>query len=277
MKGLWFTERQTPALAMSCKVKRTLHWEKTPYQELAVLDTEPFGRMLVLDGVIQTTVGDEFVYHEMITWVALNTHPRPAKVLIIGGGDGGALREVVKHPEVKEAVLVEIDRRVVEVCREYLPEIGGAFDHPKSRVLFEDGIVHVKENPDAYDLIIVDSTDPVGPAKGLFTAEFYRNVYRALKPDGLFVAQTESPFFNQNLLRRVYRDVSGLFSICRLYLASIPTYPGGLWTFTVGSKAYDPLAVDPKMPAGVTTKYYSPGIHRAAFALPPFVEKVIRL
>lgn len=275
MKGLWFTELQTPALAISCRVKQTLHWEKTPYQELAVLDTEPFGRMLTLDGVIQTTVGDEFVYHEMITWVALATHPQPRKVLIIGGGDGGALREVVKHPAVEEATLVEIDRRVVEVCRQYLPEIGSAFDNPKARILYEDGIAHVREHGDTYDVIIVDSTDPVGPAVGLFSAAFYKDVYAALRPDGLFVAQTESPFFNRDLLQRVYRDVAAIFPVCRVYLASVPTYPGGLWTFTMGSKRYDPVAVEPQVPAGVTTRYYNPPVHRAAFALPNFVLELL--
>ncbi|MGB9887478.1 MAG: polyamine aminopropyltransferase [Moorellales bacterium] len=275
MKGLWFTELQTPTVAISCRVKQTLHWEKTPYQELAVLDTEPFGRMLTLDGVIQTTVGDEFVYHEMITWVVLSTHPHPQRVLIIGGGDGGALREVLKHPEVESATLVEIDRRVTEVCRQYLPEIAGAFNDPRATVLFEDGILHVQEHPAAYDVIIIDSTDPVGPAEGLFSAEFYRNAYRALRDDGVFVAQTESPFFNRDLLARIYRDVSGVFPVCRLYLAPVPTYPGGLWTFTVGSKRFDPAVVEPRMPQGVTTRYYNPAVHRAAFALPNFVRELI--
>lgn len=276
MKGLWFTELQTPTIALSCRVKQTLHWEKTPYQELAILDTEPFGRILTLDGVIQTTVADEFVYHEMISWVALNTHPEPRRVLIIGGGDGGALREVVKHPAVELATLVEIDRRVVEVCRQYLPEIASAFAHPKARILFEDGVAHVRGQVAAYDLIIVDSTDPVGPAEGLFTAAFYGDVYRALRPDGIFVAQTESPFFNQELLRRIYLDVSALFPVSKVYLAPVPTYPGGLWSFTLGSKRHDPAAVKPTLPPGVSTRYYNPDVHRAALVLPNFVRELLK-
>jgi len=275
VKGLWFTELQTPTLALSCKVKETLHREKTPYQELAVLDTEPFGRMLTLDGVIQTTVGDEFVYHEMITWVALHTHPCPRRVLIIGGGDGGALREVLKHPAVESATLVEIDRRVAEVSRQYLPEIALALDDPRAQIRYEDGIVHVREHPAAYDVIIVDSTDPVGPAEGLFAATFYEDVHRALREDGLFVAQTESPFFNQDLLGRIYRAVSRVFALCRVYLACVPTYPGGLWSFTLGSKVYDPLAVEPEMSRGAATRYYNPAVHRAAFALPNFVRELL--
>lgn len=275
MNGLWFTELQTPTLAISCRVKKTLHSEITPYQELGVLDTEPFGRMLTLDGVIQTSIGDEFVYHEMITWVALNTHPAPRNVLIIGGGDGGALREAVKHPAVESATLVEIDRRVVEVSREYLPEIGCAFDHPKARVLFEDGIAHVREHPGTYDLIVVDSTDPVGPAEGLFKAEFYSDVFKALSPEGIFVAQTESPFFNQELLYQVFSDVKSIFPISRLFLATVPTYPGGMWSFTLGSKRHDPRSVEPRIPEGVKTRYYSPAVHQSAFVLPYFVQDVL--
>ncbi|MGB9859916.1 MAG: polyamine aminopropyltransferase, partial [Moorellaceae bacterium] len=240
------------------------------------VDTEAFGRMLLLDDVIQTTVKDEFVYHEMISHVPLNTHPHPQEVLVIGGGDGGAIREIIKHPQVRRAVLVEIDARVVANAREYLPEIACGLDDARVEIRFEDGIEHIRQLEGQYDVIIIDSTDPVGPAAGLFAREFYQNVYRALKPDGLFVAQTESPFFNPEFIRRVQQDIASIFPVTRLYLATVPTYPGGLWTFSLGSKKYDPLDVDPQQIPHLPTRYYSPEVHRAAFALPPFVLEILK-
>lgn len=272
---LWFTEKQTPSVSFSCKTNRTLVKERTPYQELALIDTEQFGRMLVLDGMVQTTVKDEFIYHEMITWPALNTHPDPRQVLVIGGGDGGTIREIVKHPRVEKATLVEIDRRVIEVAREYLPEISCALSHPKVEILVQDGMAHVRENKDKYDIIIVDSTEPVGPAVGLFSEPFYRDIYGALKEDGLFVAQTESPFFNDDLIRRVFASLKGIFPLVRLYLAYVPTYPSGMWSFTMGSKKYDPLETDGNRVNGVTTRYYTPQIQKSAFQLPVFVEELL--
>lgn len=272
---LWFTEMQTGDMALSCRVKQTLHEEKTPFQHLAVIDTEQFGRMLVLDNVIQTTVKDEFVYHEMITHVALNTHAAPKKVLVIGGGDGGAVREIVKHRSVEKVVHCEIDGAVIEASKKYLPEISCALDNPRVEIVVDDGIKHVRENKKVYDVIIVDSTDPVGPAEGLFSARFYRDIFESLLDDGIFVAQTESPFFNCDLIPRLYKDISGVFPVTRLFLANVPTYPGGLWTFTIGSKKYDPLNVDTAKIPQMDTKYYSAEIHRSCFVLPPFVKELL--
>lgn len=272
----WFTELQTPDLKISCRVKKILHEERTPFQHLAVYDTAQFGRMLALDDVIQTTVKDEFVYHEMITHVALNTHPHPRRVLVIGGGDGGSIREILKHRRVEEAVLVEIDERVIAVAREYLPEISFALDDPRVKVVIDDGIKHVREKKGFYDVIIVDSTDPVGPAVGLFGREFYWSVYEALTAEGLFVAQTESPFFNADLISRVINDLRSLFPIVKVFLACVPTYPGGLWCFTIGSKRYDPEEVDVGKLPELQTRYYSPSIHRASFILPPFVQELVK-
>lgn len=273
---LWFTEMQTNDMALSCRVKKTLHEETTPFQHLAVIDTEQFGRMLVLDNVIQTTVKDEFVYHEMITHVALNTHAAPKKVLIIGGGDGGAVREIVKHQSIEKVVHCEIDGAVIEASKKYLPEISCALDHPKVEIVVDDGIKHVRENKKTYDIIIVDSTDPVGPAEGLFSAAFYRDIFESLNEDGIFVAQTESPFFNRDLIPRLFKDISGIFPVTRLFLANVPTYPGGLWTFTMGSKKYDPLDVDVTKIPEMDTKYYSAAIHRTCFVLPPFVKELLK-
>jgi len=276
MKGLWFTELQTPELAISCRVKETLHSETTPYQQLAVLDTEPFGRMLTLDGVIQTTIKDEFVYHEMITHVALNTHPNPRQVLVIGGGDGGSIREILKHRSVERAVLVDIDGAVVEASKKYLPEISVGLKDPRAEVRIEDGIKYIKEHQNEFDVIIVDSTDPVGPAVGLFAAEFYRNIHAALKEDGIFVAQTESPFYNQKLIYNIHQDLKAIFPVVRLYLANVPTYPGGLWSFTLGSKKYDPLDVRPDNFEPVAARYYTPQVHQACLALPAFVQDILK-
>ncbi len=272
----WFTELQTPDMALSCRTKKVLHHEKTPFQELTVYETVQFGRMLVLDDVIQTTVRDEFVYHEMITHVGLNTHPQPRRVLVVGGGDGGSIREILRHPRVERAALVEIDGRVIEAAKQFLPEISCGLDDPRVEIIIDDGIKHVREHRGAYEMIVIDSTDPVGPAEGLFSAAFYRDVFYALTEDGLFVAQTESPFFNGELITRVFQDVAGIFPVARLYLACVPTYPGGLWTFTMGSKKYDPLEVEVEKLPDLGTRYYSPAVHKSAFVLPPFVAELLK-
>lgn len=273
---LWVTELQTKNLTIGCRVIETLHSENTPFQSLAVVNTHQFGRMLLLDGIIQTTVEDEFVYHEMIAHVGLNTLSNPRRVLVIGGGDGGSIREVIRHPSVEKAVLCEIDGKVIEAAKKYLPEISCALDDPRVEVLVADGIKHVKENKNTYDMIIVDSTDPIGPAEGLFGAAFYQDVHDALTDGGIFVAQTESPFFNRDLIPRIFKDVSGIYPIARLFLANVPTYPGGLWSFTMGSKKNDPLKVNVSDIPQMETRYYSPEIHRSCFVLPPFVKELIK-
>jgi spermidine synthase len=271
---LWFYEKQTPHLEFCTHVKKTLYTETTEFQDLKVLDTHEFGRTLVLDGAIQTTIRDEFIYHEMITHVPLFTHPNPEKVLVIGGGDGGTVREVLKHSQVKKVHLVEIDRRVVEVAKEYLPEISCAVDDPRVDIFFEDGIQYIQKSSEKYDVVLVDSPDPVGPAVGLFSHNFYRSIYDILTADGLFVAQTESPFFNQELIRSVYHTIDSIFPVAMLYLISIPTYPGGAWTFTMGSKEHHPLSFSKQMTT-IPTRYYTARLHRAAFVLPRFLEDLI--
>lgn len=274
---LWYTEKQTPNVGITCKISQTLHTEQTQFQDMAVIDTEQFGRMLVLDGMVMTTIQDEFVYHEMISHVGLNTHPNPENVLVIGGGDGGAIREIVKNPKVKKATLVEIDGRVIEISKQYLPEIASALTgNPKVEVIVDDGIAHMRNQKGVYDVILVDSTEPIGPAEGLFALEFYRDVYAALKDDGLMVAQTESPFFNADLIRRVFKDIGQVFPIAKLYLAAIPTYPSGLWSFTMGSKRWDPELVDESKISAVETKYYTPEIHKSVFRLPKFVQDLLK-
>lgn len=273
---LWFTEKQTESFGITAKVVRTLHSEQSRYQRIDVLETVDYGRMLVLDGMVMCTERDEFAYHEMIAHVALNTHPAPKRVLVIGGGDGGTIREVVRHNTVEKAVLAEIDERVIEVSRQFLPGIAAGLSDPRVEIRVGDGVAHVREHPNTYDVILVDSTEPIGPAEGLFAREFYQGIYEALKEDGLFVAQTESPLFNADLVSRVWRDVASIYPVARLYLAYIPTYPSGMWSFTLGSKRYDPLAVDPSSLPDLNTRYYTPELHRAAFALPRFVRELLR-
>lgn len=272
---LWYTEKQTEKYGITAKIKRTLHTEQTDFQKLDMIETEEFGNMLVLDGMVMTTQRDEFVYHEMVAHVPLFTHPNPENVLVVGGGDGGVIREVLKHPSVKKATLVEIDGKVIEYSKKYLPEIAGELDDPRVDVQVDDGFLHIAKSENEYDVIMVDSTEPVGPAVNLFTKGFYAGIAKALKADGIFVAQTDNPWFKADLISTVFKDVQEIFPITRLYTANIPTYPSGLWTFTIGSKQYDPLKVEERRFHDIDTNYYTKELHKAAFALPRFVEKLI--
>jgi spermidine synthase len=272
---LWFTEKQTPFLGITCKVRQTLHREKTSFQEIAVLDTEQYGRMLVLDGMVQLTTGDEFVYHEMLAHVPLHTHPDPRHVLIVGGGDGGTAREVLRHPQIEKVTLVELDRRVIEVSRHFLPEVSCSFDDQRMDVHCEDGVAYLLDKQSEYDVILIDAPEPVGQAARLFSSEFYEGIFRALRPGGLFAAQTESPFVNQDLIAQVYHEINRVFPIAKLYLAPVPTYPSGIWSFTIGSKHYDPE--QPPRDAGLEglLRYYNSALHQAVFKLPNFVQELL--
>jgi len=272
---LWYTEFQTKNLGLTARVKETLFMGRSEFQDVAVLDTYEFGRMLALDGVFQTDIFDEFIYHEMIAHVPLYTHPCPRKVLIIGGGDGGTAREVLKHP-VESVEMVEIDSLVVEVCKKYLPEISTVLinGHPKFSLKIGDGIDHMAQASDQYDVIIVDCSDPIGPGEGLFTRKFYQDCHKALKADGLFVQQTESPFYHQSLLKRLRRDIASIFPVVRTYLAHIPLYPSGTHCFTIGSKRYDPLTVETSGLPALKTRYWTRELQRSCFVLPGFIQEL---
>ncbi|WP_425338949.1 polyamine aminopropyltransferase [Anaeroarcus burkinensis] len=276
MMDLWMTEWQTQHLGMSARIKETLFSGRSSFQEIAVVESEPFGRMLVLDGVFQTSLFDEFIYHEMMAHVSLSTHPRPERILIIGGGDGGTAREVLRHPSVEKVEMIEIDGMVVDVCKKFLPEISAALiaGSPRLEVKIGDGIQHMSQAENEYDVIIVDCSDPIGPGEGLFTKAFYRDVYRALKADGLFVQQTESPFYHQDLIQRLWLDVEELFPVARMYLAYIPLYPGGMHSFTMGSKKADPLETALR-PLPFRTRYFNESIYHSCFALPNFVQELL--
>ncbi|MFJ6412616.1 polyamine aminopropyltransferase [Terribacillus sp. AE2B 122] len=273
---LWYTEKQTDSFGITAKVKRSLHSEQTDFQKLDILETEEWGNMLTLDGMVMTTERDEFVYHEMVAHVPLFTHPNPENVLIVGGGDGGVIREVLKHDKVKKATLVDIDGKVIEYSKKFLPSIAGKMDDPRADVRVGDGFMHIAESENAYDVIMVDSTEPVGPAVNLFTKGFYAGIAKALKEDGLFVAQTDNPWFKADLISQVYKDVKEIFPVTELYTANIPTYPSGLWTFTLGSKVHHPTEVKEEQFQPIETKYYTPELHKAAFVLPKFVQDLLK-
>lgn len=273
---MWLKELQIENAAMTYKVKETLVTKKTQFQDLAILDTYEFGKMLVLDGIVQTTIKDEFVYHEMITHIPLFTHGNPKRVLVIGGGDGGAIREILKHKTVEEAILCEIDGAVIEECRKYLPEISCGLSDTRCTVFVGDGIKYVKEHKNEFDVIIVDSTDPFSIAEGLFGGNFYKDIFEALTIDGIFIAQTETPFFLPETVKKVFNDAKNNFPITKMFMAAIPTYPGGYWSFTVGSKRKDPTeAVIPNIDE-FNTKYYTPELHKACFVLPRYVQEIIK-
>jgi len=275
---LWFSERQTKNLNLQARIKETLFMGKSEFQDVAVVDSHQFGRMLVLDGVFQTSIAEEFIYHEMIAHVPLFTHPHPKHVLVIGGGDGGAIREVVRHDAVEKAEMVEIDGMVVDVSKKFLPEISEALiqNHPKLELKIGDGIGHMKNAQNKYDVIIVDCSDPIGPGEGLFTPDFYQDVYKALKEDGLFVQQTESPFYHQELLTYISTEISKIFPITKTYLANIPLYPGGLHCFTIGSKKYDPTEVDTETLQTLQTRYHNKDIQKSCFVLPNFIRDLVK-
>ncbi|MDA8205984.1 MAG: polyamine aminopropyltransferase [Thermaerobacter sp.] len=269
----WFTEYQTDSLSLGLRIHSVLQSKTTGFQELLVVETETYGRLLALDGAVQTTARDEYVYHEMITHVPLFMLDAHKKVAVIGGGDGGAIREILKHPTVEEAHLVEIDAEVVDTARQYFPEISVALGDPRAHVHYADGIEWVKNARDL-DVIIVDSTDPVGAAQGLFQAQFYQTIAGALTQDGILVAQSESPFLHQDLIRQMRDGMRTAFSEVRLYCAAIPTYPSGFWSFLMASN--HPTAPSARtMGTNIETRYWTPDLQTAAFVLPRFVEELM--
>ena len=259
------------ALGMALKVDRVLESRRTPFQELHVVEAGPLGRVLILDGNIQITQMDEPGYHEMIAHVPLLSHPHPRRVLIIGGGDGGALREVLRHPQVEKAELCEIDEEVIQASRRWFPELACAFDHPKARVRVEDGIKLVSElPPESFEVIIVDSSDPEGPALPLFGRQFFSHLRRALSPGGVVVSQAECFALYPQLLGNLFAFLPELFERAYYYMSLVPSYLGGQMGFAFSSLGPDPLApLDPARVAALgPLKYYTPALHRAAFALP---------
>jgi spermidine synthase len=277
----WTTEVYNH-VGFSLETTETLFEECSEFQRISVVDTKAYGRLLLLDGAVMTTDKDEFVYHEMITHVPMMVHPRPKRVLVIGGGDGGTIRELMKHPEVEEAVLCEIDGKVVEACKTFFPYHTSRLTHPKVTVYVGDGVAYMAEAAEAphkFDVIIIDSTDPVGPGEGLFTETFYRHCFSALNEDGILVAQTESPFLSREVIEKVYPLYQRIFPIVNMYTGHIPTYPSGFWTWAFCSKRYEHYlsnAHSPRItPIVETCQYYNAELHNASFVLPNFVKQLV--
>lgn len=280
MDDLWYSEYHIPTARFSIKVKKQLFAQKSDYQHIAVYESEGFGRFLTLDGVMMLTERDEFIYHEMMTHPAMAVNPRVRDVLVIGAGDGGVLRELSKYPDIGRMDVAEIDPRVVDVCREYLPQTAVGLSDPRVNLHFADGIRFVRQKKGAYDLIIVDSTDPFGPGEVLFTREFYGSCFSALREDGILINQNESPFYPEDAasMRLAHRAIAQVFPVSRVYQAHIPTYPSGHWLFGFASKKPHPLdnhntgAWDA---LGIQTRYYNSDLHRGAFALPSYVKEML--
>lgn len=278
---LWFSEQHTPHVKLSIRVNRQLFSGQSDFQRIDVFESKEFGRFLTLDGYMMLTEKDEFIYHEMITHVPLAVHPCVKKVLVIGAGDGGVIRELTRYTGIEQIDMVEIDPLVVEVCRKYLPQTSCRLDDPRVNNYYEDGLRFIRSRENEYDLIIVDSTDPFGPGEGLFTKEFYGNCYKALKDDGIMVNQHESPFYadDATACQRAHKRIVESFPISRVYQAHIPTYPSGHWLFGFASKRYHPVhdlnAVGWNL-LGISTRYYTPRVHAGAFALPAYVEELLR-
>jgi len=275
----WFSEidEQWPGVALSLRIRKVLHEGRTKYQDIAFYETETFGRMMTLDGVIQITERDEFAYQEMIAHIPLFAHPNPERVLVIGGGDGGVLREVAKHEVVRRIDLCEIDEGVITESKKWLPTAAVGYDNPKVRVHVDDGAAFVKGKEAAWDVIIVDSSDPEGPAHVLFEAPFYRDLHRALADGGLVCSQAESLWLHGDLIRRLVRMSREIFPSVEYAFTTIPTYPSGQIGFMLSSRggsARRPVRPVPEdLQAGL--RYYTPRIHEASFVLPRFGEEIV--
>ncbi|WP_245596802.1 polyamine aminopropyltransferase [Shimazuella kribbensis] len=270
----WLVENDRNNLKVSYRVKKVIASKQSDYQHVMIVDTYDFGKMLVLDGVVQTTSLDGHIYNEMITHVPLSIHPDPKKVLIIGGGDCGAAREVAKYPNIEIIDMIEIDELVVKWSKAYLQDVSGDLSDPRVRFLFKDGLIHVKEYQNHYDVVIVDSSDPIGPAEQLFSHEFYEDIFKALKSDGLMVCQSQSPLFHSDIMVQTYRYIRGLFTHHQLYTATVPTYPGGFWSFTLGSKKHHHVSFD-LLPTD--TKYVNKEIVNSCMLLPVFIQNKLNL
>jgi spermidine synthase len=280
-KQEWMTERLHDHYAQSLRVDEMLYDSNTEHQRLKVFQNGQFGRILTLDDVVQTTEGDNFIYHEMLTHVPILAHGAAKRVLIIGGGDGGMARAALQHKSVEHVTMVEIDAGVVDFSKEYLPMLSdGAFDDPRLNLVINDGAVFMKETSEKFDVIIVDSTDPIGPGEVLFTDTFYGHAARALTEDGIIVTQNGVPFMQGDELTGTLRAFQALFADASCYLATIPTYAGGPMAFGWGShsdKARNVSLSDLEArfaAAGIETGYYNPEVHKAAFALPNYVKKL---
>ncbi|MEM8643188.1 MAG: polyamine aminopropyltransferase [Cyanobacteria bacterium P01_G01_bin.54] len=271
----WVTEAQGDYLELSYKIKAVLFSEQSPFQKVEIVDTDFFGKILLNDDLVMLTEKDEFIYHEMLAHVPLFVHPDPKRVLIIGGGDGGTAREVLRHTGVATCRVVEIDPVVVRACRQHLPGLASSFDQPRLALQIEDGVKFMADTAQTFDVILIDSTDPVGPATPLFGLDFYQQVARCLAPNGIVVSQAESPFMFAAMQRKLLEILCQCFEVVSCYNYSNMSYPGGLWSFAFASPQLHPLQdfeSDRPAASDLSFRYYSSAMHQAAFTLPPFMR-----
>ena len=278
---LWFSEFHAPDVKHSIRVTRHLYSQKSNYQQIDVFDTPEFGRVLTLDGNVMLTERDEFIYDEMITHVPMSVHPNIRNILVIGAGDGGVVKELTRYSNVEKIDLVEMDPQVVEVCRTYLPENASKLDDERVCIYFDNALRFIRKRHSAYDLIIVDSTDPFGPSEGYVTREFYGICYNALRDDGIMVNQQGSPFYQHDAdaMKRSHQRIVSTFPISRVYQAHIPTYAAGYWLFGFASKRYHPIDDfnSQKWAAlNLNTRYYTTRLHIGSFYLPAFLEQMLK-
>lgn len=275
----WYIEDLTGRWRQGLPIKTKLAEIQSPFQKIEMFDTELWGKMLVIDGKIQACDFDEFVYHEMIAHVAMLSHPEPKRVMVLGGGDGGTLREALRHSSVTEATLVEIDREVIRVCQDFMPGLSSCIEgDSRVRLFADDAAIYIREARDL-DVIMVDSSDPEGPSESLFSLEFYQSLKGALSKEGIIALQAGSPFFFQEQLKKAFSELKQVFRYVRPYLIAIPTYPGGTWCLVTASDHLDPVNLDPSELAARMgarnlsgLRYYSPQMHHASLTLPPFVQ-----
>ncbi|KAI9298786.1 spermidine synthase [Neoconidiobolus thromboides FSU 785] len=278
IKDNWFKETSTlwPGQSMTLEVKEILYAQRSQYQDVLVFESTNYGNVLVLDGVIQCTERDEFSYQEMIAHIPMNSHPNPKKVLVIGGGDGGVLREIVKHESVEEVVLCEIDEDVIKVSKKYLPSMAVGFQHPKVKVHLGDGFPFLESHLGTYDVIITDSSDPVGPAESLYQARYYELMKNALTPGGIISTQGECQWLHLDLIKEVKTFSKKLFPVVEYAYTTIPTYPSGQIGFILccneNRDLKNPLRKWTPEQEAKLCRYYNSEVHRAAFVLPTFTR-----
>jgi len=276
--ALYYDEVFEESVRFGVKVERTLHATQSRFQKIEVLETTRFGRMLVIDGLFMTSEKDEFFYHELLVQPALCSVADPKRILIIGGGDGGTAREVLRHSGVERCLLIEIDEEVVRASKEWLPMIGTAWSDPRLDVRFDDGVAFVKESDEeSFDAIFVDGSDPVGPAEVLFTDAFFEGAKRMLKPGGALVMQSESPVYFLDTFLDTQKKLSKLFSQVRPYFGPVPIYSAGIWSWTFCSDSVDPLRPDWARVEAMTkgSQIYNADIHRGAFAMPNYLRRAL--
>ena len=277
---LWYTDQHTKDVRFSIKSKKQLVSHESEFQRIDILETQEYGRVLVLDSELMITEKDEFIYHEMITHVSMAVHPNVKNVLVIGAGDGGTIRELTKYDTIERIDMVEVDKDVVELCKQYMPTTACKLDDERVHMYFEEELRFVRWKHDEYDLIIVDCADPFGPAEGLFTREFYGNCFNALHEDGILINQHESPFYNEHskTVQKAHKHITSVFPISTVYQCHIPSYPSGHWLFGFASKKYDPirdLREEEWNRLNITTRYYNTDLHKGCFYLPTYVKELL--